>query len=216
MDIPAWFAWTFNILFVLVVILGLLFIMAVANARKTKGRITAEIWMPNGDTPRQLAKLDQTGDTVTIDTKTYQLRRDRSEEEEKKELESGHYYPSKRFVQYPSNPFLGLRMLTSQVRIESWEYDNPEPIRPFYGRVDESGKFINNQLTVTSTEWNAQKSVIQATQIAMRVQEREAREKEWLKAMANLPNKMILYIMGGVAIIGIIVCIVLVYQMVGA
>lgn len=213
MDIPAWLAWTLDILIVVVMILGLLFVQMIMNARKTAGRIMAEIWMPNGETPRKLVKLDPVGDTVTIDNKAYRLRKPKSREEEERDKETGHYYPSKRFVQYPANPLMGLRMLTSQVRIESWEYDNPEPIRPFYGRVDENGKFVESQLTVTSTEWTAQKSVIQATQIAMRVQEREAKEKEWLKAMTNLPNKMILYIMGGAAVIGIIVCIVMVYQM---
>ena len=101
------------------------------------------------------------------------------------------------------------------VRVESWERDNPEAIRPFYGSVDKDGKFIDSQLTVTSTEWQAQKSVIQATGIAMSVQEREAREKEWTRAMANLPNKLIVYLGIGIAAICSAVGLAIIYQMAG-
>lgn len=209
-EAPTWFVWMFNIMIGALIILVLLFIGAWLNAKKTEGKMMAEIWEPSGFAPRHLVKPDPTGATVTVDNIIYRLPRELSQ----RELETHtHVYPSRRYITY--KPFLGLKFLQSPVRIESWERDNPEPIRPFYGRVDKDGKFIDNQLTVTSTEWAAQKSVIQATGIAMSVQEREAREKEWERGMRNLPNKMVLYIGIGIAALASILCAVLTYQIVG-
>jgi len=179
------------------------------NMRRTRGCMVAEIWEPSGDTTKEIVKPDPTGATVTVDNLVYRLPSELSDEEIKKFTEKGvRIYPRKRWMFMRNWPLPSIPL-----RIESWERDNPEPIRPFYGRVTEDGKFDDNQLTVTSTEWQAQKSVIQATGIAMAVQEREAREKEWTRAMANLPNKMVMYIGLGIAAIASIYCAVTIYQM---
>ena len=99
------------------------------------------------------------------------------------------------------------------VYAESWERDNPEPIRPFYGRVTEDGKFEDSLLTVTSTEWAAQKNVIQGTQIAMRVQALDAWQQALQKLMMNIPSKIITYIGIGLAAAGSIYCAATLYQM---
>ena len=150
----------------------------------------AEVWEPTGDTTREIAKLDPAGHTVTVDNLVYRLPREMSDKELIETRAKGiRIYPRKRWYYMPNRPLAPIPL-----RIESWERNNPEPIRPFYGRVDKDDKFIESQLTVTGIEWQAQKSVIQAAGIAMSVQEREAREKEWARAMANLPNLSLIHI----------------------
>jgi len=207
-----WFMIVFDTMLVLLIVMGLIFLRAWWTIRRTEGKIVAEIWGPDGFPVRHLVKPDKTGDTVTLDDKVYRLKEDKPADKPANNPNS-HAYPSRRYTKYPANPPFGIKPLQVILRIESWEYDNPEPIRPFYGRFDENGKFTDSQLTVTSTEWQAQKSVIQATGIAMSVQEREAREKEWARAMANLPNKMVVYIGLGAAAIGSVIAAVMVYQM---
>jgi len=178
------------------------------NVRRTKNQIVAEIWEPNGFATRELTQPDPTGATVVVDNLVYRLPKEKEFDDEKQKDTTSRTYPRRRWIYMQNKPLPPIPL-----RIESWERDNPEPIRPFYGRVTEDGKFDKSQLTVTSTEWQAQKSVIQATGIAMAVQEREAREKEWTRAMANLPNKMVMYIGLGIAVIASLYCAYTIYQM---
>lgn len=204
-DAPDWFVYAFDLLIFAVIVGGLVFLKAWWNARNVKGKMMAEIWEPNGSVKRVLVKPDSTGATVTVDNLVYRLPKDLGEKElaglraEGKPV-SSNTYPRRRWMEYPNKPLTPIF-----VRIESWERDNPEPIRPFYGRVDDKGMFIDSQLTVTGKEWQAQKSVIQATGIAMNVEERAAREKEWQRAMANLPNKWVMYLgLGIIAILAVV------------
>ena len=200
------------LLFCIAPVLIGLFVKCWWNVKRTKGNMVAEIWEPSGFVTRELVKPDPTGATVTVDNLVYRLPKEKefSDKEKKKEKENPehHTYPRRRWYYMQNRPLPPIPL-----RIEAWERDNPEPVRPFYGRITEDGKFDDSQLTVTSTEWQAQKSVIQATGIAMSVQEREAREKEWARAMANLPNKMIVYIGIGIAALGSVICAIMVYQM---
>jgi len=213
-DAPDWLVYGFDLLIFVVIIFGLVFLKSWWNVLKFKGKnamkIYAEIWEPSGRRPKHIVEPDLNGATVTVKNMVYRLPKELSESEKEKEREDAkkegkpysesHNYPRRCWVEVPNWPLPSI-----PVRIESWELDNPEPIRPFYGRVDKDGKFIDSQLTVTSTEWQAQKSVIQGTSIAMSVQEREAREKEWTRAMANLPNKMIIYIgLGALLLLSVI------------
>jgi hypothetical protein len=116
-----------------------------------------------------------------------------------------HYYPSRRYTLWPNFPPIGRVTL----RIESWEKNNPEPIRPFYGSVDENGRFVDSQLTVTGSEWTAWKREGTAIDVGMRVSEAEARQKELEAAMRNLPNKTILY--GGLGLVALLCIIGLVF-----
>lgn len=216
-DAPDYFVYTFDLLMFAVIIFGLVFLKAWWNVRQTKDKIIAEIWEPSGFATREMVKPGPSGQTVNVDNLEYRLPKELSEKEIAKEaaeqkgkgepVSEIHTYPRRRWVYRPNWPMPAIPM-----RIESWERDNPEPIRPFYGRVDKDGKFIDSQLTVTSTEWQAQKSVIQATSIAMSVQEREAREKEYARAMAGLPNKMIIYIGLGALLILSVINLFMMYQ----
>ena len=77
----------------------------------------------------------------------------------------------------------------------------------------EDGKFEDSLITVTSTEWAAQKNVIQGTQIAMRMQALDAWQQALQKLMTNTPSKMIVYIGIGIAAGGSIYCAVILYQL---
>jgi len=205
-----WVVIVLNILFfgIVPVIFGL-FVKCWWNVKRTKGMIVAEVWEPNGDTSRALAKPDPTGATVTVDNIIYRLPKELSDKEMLElQKKSVHIYPRKRWTSMPNLPLPPI-----QLRVESWERDNPEPIRPFYGRVTEEGKYEDSLLTVTSTEWAAQKNVIQGTQIAMRVQALDAWQQALQKLMMNMPSKIITYIGIGIAAGGAIYCAVTLYQM---
>lgn len=233
-DAPDWFVYLFDVLLLVSAVLGVLFLKAWLDAKDlgpTKtlpGKMAVDIREPTGFTDRHLVRPDPTGATVTVDNCVYMLTKPPSMdlhnqqdgengEEDEEEVDpikkaAQEHYPRLRFIHYPSKPFLGLPMFQATLRLEEYQKDNPEPIHPFYGRVDDKGRFIDSQLMVTGTEWQAQKSVIQATGIAMSVQERDAKEKEWQRAMANLPNKLIVYIGLGIAAGGSIICAFIIYS----
>ena len=209
-DAPDWFVWIFDLILFALIFVGAVYLRGWLNVKRTKGKMIAEIWEPNGDTSRNPVTPDPTGATVTVDNLVYRLPKEPGEKEKDKTKKNpdAHIYPTKRWTSRSNWPLPPIPL-----RIESWERDNPEPIRPFYGRVMSDGKFEDSQLTVTGSEWQAQKSVIQATGIAMSVQEREAREKEWQRAMANLPNKMIVYLGIGMAVLFSAITVMLIYQL---
>ena len=197
------------LLFGVLPVIAVIFAKCWWNVRRTKSCMIAEIWEPNGDTPRELVKPDPTGHTIVVDNLVYRLPRELSDEEIKKFNNKGvRIYPRKRWASMQNRPLPPI-----QLRVESWERNNPEPIRPFYGRITEDGKFDDSQLTVTSTEWAAQKNVIQGTQIAMRMQALEAWQEALQRLMANMPSKMIVYIGLGIAALGSAISAIMIYQM---
>jgi len=179
------------------------------NTKRTRGMIIAEIWEPNGDTSRTLVEPDPTGATVIVNNLVYRLPKELSDKEMLAlRKNSVRIYPRKRWHYMANKPLPPIPL-----RIESWERDNPEPIRPFYGRVTEDGKFEDNLLTVTSTEWAAQKNVIQGTQIAMRMQALDAWQQALQNLMTNTPSKIIVYIGLGLAVCGSVYSAMTLYQM---
>lgn len=197
------------LLFCIAPVLIGLFIKCWWNMRRTRGCMVAEIWEPSGDTTRELVKPDPTGHTVAVDNLVYRLPRELSDEEIKKFAEKGvRIYPRKRWMFMRNLPLPAIPL-----RVESWERNNPEPIRPFYGRVTEKGEFDDSQLTVTASEWNIQKSAMRAAELGTFYQEMAAMTKEWTRAMTNLPNKIIVYLGLGAAALGSIIAAVMIYQL---
>lgn len=214
-DAPAWFVWGFDFLFFAIILIVLWLLKAWWNVKKFKGKNTmkmyAEIEEPSGRRVRHLVEPDPTGATVTVDNKVYALPKETSKDKIAKLKETGiHIVPDRHWIDVPNPPLPPI-----PVRIESWDYDNPEPKRAFYGRVDENGKFVESQLTVTSTEWNAQKGVMQASQLAMRIQMIEALVNQVQKLITNIPNKIIVYLLAGAAAIFSAIVLFIVYQMAG-
>ena len=211
-EAPDWFVWTFDLLLILAIIVGLIFLKAWWNVRQFKGKntmkIIAEITELSGRRVRHIVEPDKTSATVTIYNKVYMLP---------KELTKGKLtalegkkvpiVPSRQWVEIPNWPLPSI-----PVRIESWDYDNPEPKRAFYGRVDEKGMFVDNQLTVTSTEWHIQKSAMKAAELGAFYQEMSTMAAVWQRAMANLPNKIVVYVGLGIAALGSIIAVVILYQ----
>ena len=197
------------VLFCIAPVLIGLFVKCWWNMKRTRGCMVAEVWESSGDTTRDLAKLDPTGQTVTVDNLVYRLPRELSDEEIRKFKEKEvHIYPRKRWHFMRNWPLPPIPL-----RIESWERNNPEPIRPFYGRITEEGKFDDSQLTVTSFEWNTQKSAMRAAELGTFYQEMAAMAKEWQRAMLNMPNKVVVYIGIGIAALGSIISVIMIYQM---
>jgi hypothetical protein len=212
-EAPIWFIIIMNILlFGFAPVFVGFFIKCWWNVKRTKGSMVGEVWEPNGDTTRELVKPDPTGATVTINELIYRLPKELSNKE-LSELQANkvHVYPRKRWYFMHNWPLPPIPL-----RIESWEHNNPEPVRPFYGRIAEDGKFEDSLLTVTSTEWAAQKNVIQGTQIAMRMQALEAWQKALQNLIANMPAKLIVYLGLGIAALAGIVAVIMLYQMSGA
>lgn len=145
------------------------------NTKATRGKMIAEIWEQSGFPVRNLVDISPDGKTVEVDGCTYALPKEPTKAEAEK---SEHYYPSRRYVLWGRLPVGKVTL-----RIDSWEKDNPEPIRPCYDKP-----------VVTALEWTAQKRAIQATAIAFRIQESEARQKELEKSLANQPSKMVVYL----------------------
>lgn len=192
--------------------IALIFAKCWFNVRRTKKMMVAEIWEPNGDTPRILVEPDPTGSTVIVDKLVYRLPKELSDKETLALQKKGvRIYPRKRWASIPNRPLPPI-----QLRVESWERDNPEPIRPFYGRVTEDGKFEDSLITVTSTEWAAQKNVIQGTQIAMRMQALDAWQQALQNLMTNTPSKIIVYLLLGIAAGVSTYCAIILYQLAGA
>jgi hypothetical protein len=216
-DAPDWFVYAFDLVVFVGAFLLLLYLKAWWNVRKFKGKnamkMYAEIWEPSGRRPKHLVEPDPDGATVTVKNLVYRLPSEKSEKEiaeamkEGKPASGSHIYPRRCWMEIPNWPLPSI-----PVRVESWELDNPEPIRPFYGRVDEDGKFLDSQLTVTSSEWAAHRSKITAIGIAQDANERAAREKEWLKSMTNMPNKMLIYVGLGALLILAVINLFMIYQ----
>lgn len=186
-EVGGWFPWLLNssiLAFVAFIAIVLVLIKRNQYAKQAAGMIRAEIQLPTGWSEYHTVPLDIGAKSVSVGNFTYMLN------------------PSqRRYGRHPMNPFMGLSWLQVPIRIESWAKDDPEPVRPSY-----------DQSVVTAAEIKAMTREIQATTAAMQIQEIEARQKELTNAIANQPNKMIVYAGLGLCALGSIVCIILVLQ----
>lgn len=215
-DAPSWFVFLFNIVLIAFGLAALILGMSWRNAKSAEGKVIAEIWEPSGFPVRHLVRPDSTGKTVEIQKCVYRFPKEYSDKKEGKEGDEGSQepdvqdgsrrvrYPSRRYVLYPAAPPLGIKSLQVTLRIESWERDNPEPIRPYYG-----------ELTVTAAEWYAAKSEIQAIAVGADVQESEAREKAMRSAITNQPNKMVVYGLCGLGAVASTLAVIFLVQLSG-
>lgn len=192
-EAPAWMVYLIDLMVFVFFVLGVVFLMAFNMYRKAQGKVVAEIWEPSGYPVRKLAEWDATGKTVEVDHCTYFLMKELSRQEKEELAEEGiNIYPSHRYTNYGIWPFKVI------LRIESWERDNPEPIRPRYDKP-----------VMTAAEITASKNEIQATTLAMDIQENQERQKQLTSAIANQPNKMFVYILlGGTLFISFITLVI--------
>jgi len=198
-EAPAWMIYLLDFLVLILFAVGLLTIIAYRMNRKSEGSMIAEIWEPSGYPVRKLVQWDATGKTVEVDRCTYFLSKELSNKDKEELAEEGiSVYPSHRYTKHGLWPF------KATLRIESWECDNPEPIRPRYDKP-----------VMTAAEITASKNEIQATTLAMDIQENQERQKQLTSAIANQPSKLVVYLLGIGSILLSLVTLILVWQLAG-
>jgi hypothetical protein len=105
----------------------------------------------------------------------------------------------RRWGRYPERPFLKLWQLQVPIRKESFFYNNPEPITPPEERIK-----------VTATDAALLVRQLNAQETATEIVETQALEKQLLNTVANLPNKMVLYIgIVGILVADVVILIIL-------
>lgn len=95
---------------------------------------------------------------------------------------------------YPSSPWMGMKWTQVPIRKQSWWENNPEPIvRPKY------------RIEATAADAQAHTREMDAMNVGIRIQESEARQKQFMEALSNQPNKMLVYILLGANIIATVI-----------
>jgi hypothetical protein len=197
--------------------------------RQCRGKMIAEIEHPNGEITHDLVPFIDGGRAVEVYGGTYILGKDKdegrfpiAEEEIVKEREEnevvgnpkGKPYPIRKWWWYPDVPFLGFKWLRRKVRMESWYLNNSEPVRPFYGTINKDG-FFEGTLYATASEITSMKNEAEAAGLVGQIEEARARQKTLEKTLANVPNKNVLYVGLGAAVLGIVVCAILLFIVYG-
>lgn len=232
MDLPRWFIPLMDG----AILVGVAFVIMVwvlrqrgQNAKKAEGKILAEVWLPTGYPVRKLVKpgpdswikLGELGDYKLASPKNLckcghdeasHIIGIKGTDKEIKQVVRGKCVlcpcmsyefkesiaPVPRRAKWPLNPFLGLGTLQVDVRTEAWWLNNPEPITP-----------IENRTLVTSVDAAFHTRESDAEKASVEINEQEARQKQLTSAIANQPNKMVLYIGLGLIAILLIVNLVL-------
>lgn len=186
-EVGAWFTWLLN--GAVLAIVGLAVLIYVIRQKEhyrkeAETKIQAEIQLSTGFSEFHTVPCGISDKSVTIGGFEYFLN------------------PNEiRWGMHPRNPVLGLRALQTPIRKESWAKDNANPIRPKYDKH-----------LLTAAEMKALNNEVLAADLAMRIQESEARDKEMTRAMTNQPNKT--YVYAGLAAIGvgIVVMVIILVQ----
>lgn len=185
-EVGSWFIYLMDAAIIAIfgmVALILIFIKRGQYQKEANRCIRAEIWQPTGWSEYHTVPCDFNAKSVSVSDFLYTLN------------------PGmRRYGKHPMNPFMGIPWLQVPIRVESWFQDNTEPIRQTY----------TNPIA-TAAEIKAMTREVGAATAAMQIQEVEARQKELTKAIANQPNKMIIYCgIGGCALLNLIILIIVV------
>lgn len=189
-EVGAWFIYLIDGAIFAIIGIAVLVAIFVKRGKYQKAAekcIRAEIQLPTGWSEFHVVPCDINAKSVTIKDFIYTLDPAR-----------------RRYGKYPSNPFLGLSWLQVPIRIETWYQDITEPMRQTYDKI-----------IATSAEIMAITREIQAVTGAMQIQEIEARQKELTNAIANQPNKMVVYIMLGLTVVASVVSLIISAQLGG-
>lgn len=156
--------------------------------KEAEGCIRGEIELPTGWTYYSVVECDMNAKSVTIDGYVYTLHPEYT-----------------RWGKHPLNPFMGIKALQVPIRVEKWFKDNTEPMhRPEDDTTIATAAMINAMVTEHV-----------AVAAAMDIQEVNDRQKELTFAIANQPNKMVVYIGIGVAVLFSFIAMVIVAQLGG-
>ena len=192
--VGAWFPHLLNLAILAIVgivVLGFIFYYRGRYAKEALGRVMVEIWMPSGWSNYYVVRPTMDG-WVNVGAGAYKLapqvpdKTDNPGEEKKNRIIT----PAKRWDMYPRRPFLGLKLLQVPIRKESFYWNNPDPIT-----------WTENRTTVTAVDAKTHTREVAAQHIAANIAETEARQRKWEEVINKLPDKMVLYILIGIAII---------------
>ena len=189
-EVGAWFIYLIDGAILAVIGIVLLILIMVKRGKYQKEAtncIRAEIQLPTGWSNYFTIPCDSNAKSVSIDNSIYLLD------------------PNKRrWGRHPMNPFMGLTWLQVPIRIETWSKDIPEPLR------------LEQKTTIaTADEIKAITREIQATNAAMMIQELESQQKELVNAISNQPNKILVYVLMGIAVAASIGSLIMIYQLAG-
>ncbi len=201
-EVGAWFVYLMNgaILAILAVV-ALVAILVKRNqyAKEAKECILVEILMPTGWSVYRVVKPLPDG-WVKVGKGDYKLAVGEDnpgtltdEERCQRRKEYKLNTAAKRWAYYPMRPFLGLKALQVPIRTESFYYNNPEPIT-----------WPEHRVKVTAVDAQAHTRQMDAMNVGVQIQESDARQKQLVEAINNQPNKIVVYIMlGGAILVGV-------------
>lgn len=189
-------------------------------------KILIDFRQPDGFMPRLLVPIDKNGKTVTINNGLYRLSEVRKLDVEdigeegvrgdsKKGGQTFRPFPVLRHAKYPQHPFMGFGKQVT-LRLEEYQEGNPEPVHPFYCKfVDENGKACDpdtpsalvkyGRIMMTASEFLGIVNQMHLAAAAEAMEEIKAREKTFMAALANMPTRGLILMLGlGVGGIGAI------------
>lgn len=200
-------SWAIHILYVAIVAIIVAILLVIAYFKKktyleeARGNVLAVVKRPTGWPLKKIVAPTPDG-WVRVAKGDYklatQLKEKKPEDitDEERCRVSGEYKFSPWAFEwdvYPSTPFLGLKVLRVPIRRCEWWENDPNPIiKPEFlpAWKCSCGKEYHS---VTAADAQAHTREMDAMNVAIRIQEAEARQNEMQKALANLPNKVVLY-----------------------
>jgi len=158
-----------------VVILSYIQVKKGQYLKEAATHIQCEVKMPTGHDEFHTVPLEVSAEWVEIKGIKYNLPKE-----------------VKNWGLHPRLPFMGLRSLQVQVRKCTWYFNNPNP----YYRDDKAPE-------VTAAEIGAMAKEATAVAAGVAAVELKSQQEQMVKAIANQPDKTVVYVMLGIAIVGI-------------
>ena len=198
-----WFVYLMNLAILAIVAIVVFVWMNVKRGQYLKEAakcIQAEIIPETGQSRYYTVPLGANDEWVRIGNKRYKIDKTR-----------------RRWGVHPRLPFIGLRTMQVPIRKETWYEDDPNPAYrlkvPLSGKKEEDNLLTPEQRqqaenTLTAAEVDAMVREETAVQAAAEAIETQHRQKELTNAIANQPNKMVVYILAGAAAFSGIVLLV--------
>jgi hypothetical protein len=189
-EVGPWFVYLMNLAILAIVAMIVLIYMRVKDGqylREAEGCIQAEIIMPTGHSKFYTVKCGVNDEWIEVAGGRYKLNKDKRE-----------------WGLHPRLPFMGIRSLQRQIRKETWYLDNPDPA---HKKVETPA--------VTAAEIKAMVREAAAITAGAEAVELQARQKQMVEAIANQPNKTVVYVLLAGIAIGLLVLAVRLFMGMG-
>lgn len=183
-EVGSWFVYLIDLAVLCIlgmIALVLIFLKKGTYQKEAEGCVRAEIELPTGWAEYHIVPCEFNAKSVVVDNFEYLL-----------------HPKERRYGKHPMKPFMGISWLQVPIRRESWYLDNAEPIRKSY-----------EEPVATAKEINAMRNEMAASTAAMEIEEIKAQSKVINRAIANQPNKWVVYGgIGGAILLGFITLVV--------